>query len=168
MVEVELRAKATPATQKLIEKHAKKISAFTEEDVYFKCASDVERKLVIRIRKNPNGTFLTFKGASVVKDDIAWQEWETSAKDVDKLALLLLASGYVQVVRICKHRAKYRHQDIEVNFDIIDDLGTFVEAEVISDDVHAAQQKIKAFFSLIGISDENLVKKGYVKLMLKE
>lgn len=169
MVEIELRAKATPEIVTILKKIATKLHESLEHDKYFKFKDDLKRKLVIRLRKNDSGTFLTFKGSSVLQQDVAWQEWEQAINDMATLEHLFLSNGLVLVTEIKKHRITYKYEDITLNLDTIENLGTFVELELISDNPELAQKKLKETMkTVLHLSENNIVTKGYVKLMLGE
>jgi adenylate cyclase, class 2 len=169
-MEIELRCKAPPQIHERIAKlNAVKQKEETEDDEYFKFGLDVDRKLVVRIRRKNNGeTLLTFKGSSKAPQDIAWQEWETSAPDPDSLKKLFLSNGLVPVVHIVKKRVTYKLSDFEINVDEIKDLGTFVEVELQSEDVVTAQKRIRELLSKVGITEADIITKGYVPLMIEK
>ena len=142
MVEVELRAKTHADIKKILDTiGAQKKSEKNEEDEYFKFEGDVERKLVIRIRKKQGKEFLTFKGKSVLKEDIAWPEWEDEIHNAHGLKSVMLANGLIPVVTIKKHRETYTLDSYEINIDHIEDLGEFVEVELQSEDANNAQKQ---------------------------
>lgn len=169
--EVEIRARASHTTIRnaLNTIKASKQSSSHEHDEYFKFGLDVERRLVLRIRKKAGRSLLTFKGSSKIPEDVAWQEWETEAPDPDALEKLLLSNGLVRVVTIDKKRETYKHNDFEINLDLIEGLGEFVEVELIGDDAEACKQRLEQFLEKdLGILPSAFVKKGYVPLMLEE
>lgn len=169
MVEIELRAKTTPEIVKIIQQVASKVHELQEHDKYFKFEDDIQRRLIIRLRKNDRGTFLTFKGSSVLQQDVAWQEWEQPVNDLEALEHLFLSNGLVLVTEIIKHRITYTYNDITLNLDTIKNLGTFVELELISDNPELAQKKLKDTMKhILHLSEDAIITKGYVKLMLKE
>ncbi|HLP79255.1 MAG TPA: class IV adenylate cyclase [Acidobacteriota bacterium] len=169
-MEIELRCKApSHIHDRVLSLRAVKKSQKIEDDEYFKFALDVERKLVLRIRrKNTGESLLTFKGSSKAPEDTAWQEWETSANDPEALKKLLLSNGLVSVVRIVKNRTTYKLEDFEINVDEIQDLGTFVEVELQSEDFVIAHKRIRELLARMDIHERDIITKGYVPLMIEK
>ena len=170
MMEIEIRAKAYEGIKnKLVDIGAEKKDEYNETDEYFRFEKDDQRRLVIRLRRRDDKNLLTFKGSSRLKEDIAWQEWESEIKDSDSLKSLMLANGLVIVTTIKKFRTSYTFEDFEINIDNIKSLGNFVEVELISDNAEEAHQKIIEFMRKeLSIGESDVVKKGYVQLMLEK
>lgn len=169
-MEIEIRARCSHAALHVVlaKIGVHKKGSHHENDEYFKFASDPERKLVLRIREKEGKALLTFKGSSKLPDDVAWQEWETLAPDPVALKKLLLSNGLVHVVTIDKKRTTYKYHNFEINLDMIEGLGEFVEVELIADDAVTAKTHIEHFLTNdLGIAPADFVKKGYVPLMLE-
>src|SRR3989344_647043 len=123
MMEIEIRAKAYEGIKnKLVDIGAEKKDEYNETDEYFRFEKDDQRRLVIRLRRRDDKNLLTFKGSSRLKEDIAWQEWESEIKDSDSLKSLMLANGLVIVTTIKKFRTSYTFEDFEINIDNIKSL----------------------------------------------
>ncbi|MFP4656821.1 MAG: class IV adenylate cyclase [Candidatus Woesearchaeota archaeon] len=170
-MEIELRSKVEHDVEaKICDLGAKKIKETQQSDEYFKFALDSERRLVIRIRKKGDGgAYLTFKGSSEHKDDIAWQEWESEIEDEEVLRKLLLSNGLETVVLIDKKRKTYTYEDFEINIDEIKGLGVFIEVELVSEKVEEAKKRIQnLMFHELKIPEENVITEGYVPLMIKK
>ncbi len=170
-VEIELRAMVEKDIEdSIVRMGAEKVKDSHQSDEYFKFSLDSERRLVIRIRRKEGGsTYLTFKGSSEDEDDIAWQEWEQEIEDDEVLKKLLLSNGLELVVAIDKKRGTYKYEDFEINVDDIKGLGTFIEVELLSDNVDEGKKKIQdLLFNQLEIPRENVINEGYVPLMLKK
>ncbi|HKZ41964.1 MAG TPA: class IV adenylate cyclase [Candidatus Hodarchaeales archaeon] len=170
-MEIEVRARINDASKikDLLQTKAEFVESSNENDLYLRHESDVERSLVLRIRRKENGSFLTFKGKSK-GDDTAWPDVDLPLSHPDDLENLLLGSDYIEVVRINKHRSTYREQDFEINLDEIDNLGSFIEIEGrgTDSDRTAVEEKITKFLIDLGIQKSNIIRKGYVTLMLEK
>ena len=58
---------------------------------------------------------------------------------------------------------------ISINFDDIKGLGKFIEVELIGEDPESLRKKIILFVKeKLGITEDSIIEKGYVKLMLNE
>lgn len=119
-MEIELRAKISNA--QLLEEKLKQLPNVIEKkngerqvDLYFKHGSEVDEKMVIRIRKNytNNKTLLTFKSKSKHSQDIAWEDFDTPIDDPDKLENLLINSGYVYFCLIDKVRQSFAYKGLK-------------------------------------------------------
>ncbi|MFT4297734.1 MAG: class IV adenylate cyclase [Candidatus Woesearchaeota archaeon] len=165
-MEIELRAKVSPGFQKNLKTiGAKFISKKSQKDEYFRFKLDKKRKLIIRIRNNK---ILTFKGSSACKKDIAWQEWETCIKNAKQLKELFLLNGLIKVATIEKTRKQYKLDNITINYDSIKDLGFFIEAEIIGNNLKQGKKQLEELFlNKLRINKKDIIYEGYVKLMLK-
>ena len=56
---------------------------------------------------------------------------------------------------------------MEINIDEIENLGIYIEAEILSevDEIEDAKNRIKSYFKTLGIPVANITEKGYVGLM---
>ncbi|MEK6935118.1 MAG: class IV adenylate cyclase [Nanoarchaeota archaeon] len=170
MVEVEIRFRTFEKIEDTLnEIGAKLISEDNESDVYFKFKEDRDRRFIIRIRNINDKTILTFKGSSLLEKDSAWLEWENEIADSEVLKKLLLSNGFVELVTIKKNRKKFIFQDFEINYDEVENLGSFVEIELQGDDPAQLRDRVMDFaIDKLKIPKKDLIEKGYVKLMLNE
>jgi len=170
MVEVEIRFKAENLSEDLLRSiGAKLISESKEVDKYFKFSKDKERSFILRIREKNNEFLLTLKGSSKLKTDCAWPEWETKINNHKELENFLINNNFEELVMINKLRKKFKYQNFEINLDNIEGLGKFVEVELIGEDSEKLRRDIITFVkNKLGIKEDNIIEKGYVKLMLKE
>ena len=176
-MEIELRAKISNA--QLLEEKLKQLPGIIEKkneerqvDLYFKHGSEINEKMVIRIRKNytNNRALLTFKSKSRHSQDIAWQDFDTPIDNSDKLEDLLINSGYVYFCLIDKIRQSFAYKDFEINIDNIRDLGLFIEIEKngMEKEVEIIRKQIIELLDLLGISESLIINQGYVQLAIKQ
>ena len=171
-MELEIRARVNDVklfAEKLNSLKSLTIKAENERqvDTYIKHGLDKDRLLVLRIRRKEKKAVLTFKKKSSGKD-VLWKDIDIPLDNPDLLEDILLSSGYVYVVLIDKIRNSYKYGEYEINFDSILNLGTFVEIEFISkegEDVNVKTKEIKQLLNKLGCSDNDIIEKGYVKLM---
>lgn len=170
-MEIEVRAKIDSILRikDLLQTKAEFVKSSDEDDLYLRHESDTERSLVLRIRRKESGSQLTFKGKAK-GDDTAWADVDLPLSHPDDLENLLLGSSYTKVVRIQKHRATYRTQDFEINVDEIDNLGSFIEIEGRGTESERilVEQKITRYLIDLGIQSSDIIRKGYVGLMLEK
>ncbi len=172
-MEIEIRAKID--NPKKITNLLKKdknvvfVSEKAEKDIYFKHSTDIDRKLVLRIRRTKSGDMLTFKAKSK-GDDTAWPDVDLPLNDAKSLEKILRGSDYEEVVTITKKRSTYktRKEKFEINIDHIKELGWFIEIEgrgTQKERKHIEENLNKTLTSL-GINQADIVRQGYVPLAL--
>lgn len=172
-MEIEIRAKLVSG-KKLIDalnktKGVKFIGTYKEDDRYFKHATDIQRNLVLRIRRKKDKAILTFKSKAKGKDT-AWPDIDLSLSDPKVLEGILLSNNYVDVVRIKKDRFMFAKGNFEINVDKIDGLGWFIEIEGRG---NAKERKkietaIHDLFKDFSIEKDQIIERGYVPLMLEK
>lgn len=138
-------------------------------DTYLKHSSDIERVLVLRIRRKNNGAILSFKTKSEGKD-VAWHDIDLPLSEPDLMEDILTNSGYIYVVEIDKVRDAFLFKNFEINLDQIRDLGLFVEVaievpESESDNKDIYIKKLEELLAKLGCEKQQIIKLGYVKLM---
>lgn len=140
----------------------------TEHDTYYSYQSDPNRTWIARIRSKNGRYFLTFKSFKKFGNDV-WDEVNinVSYKKAVQLNDFFLSNGFFIDVEIKKIRKTYKIDNMEINFDYIENLGTFIEAEIMSSKEHidAAKTKIQDFFNSLNIEKDKIITKGYVPLM---
>ena len=170
-MEIEIRAKIADP-KKLInllkkDKAIVFIKEKTENDIYFKHASDRARKLVLRIRRTKKADMLTFKAKSS-GDDTAWPDVDLPLADAKTLEKILRGNDYVEVVRITKKRRTYSRGKFELNLDHIKELGWFIEIEGRGTQKQRAhiERELNSILLSLGINQDDIVRQGYVPLAL--
>ena len=70
-------------------------------------------------------------------------------------------------IEVKKHRQKARFNDMELCLDEIDDLGTFIEIEKLTndEDTERIQAELFDFLLTLGIQKEDRITQGYDTLM---
>jgi adenylate cyclase, class 2 len=136
-----------------------------QEDHYFKKEGAISQEgaFPLRLRKTPISSELAFKDLTDV--DGAWIEHETRVDDHESTSKIITSIGYVKGFEIHKEREHGKIGDINICLDTIRDLGTFLELEVISDDVAASKKKIISLLTKLGFSEEKIIHRGYMTLL---
>ncbi len=122
---------------------------------------------IFRIRKQGDAIILTMKyvASSRSRDN---HERETTIDNAEEMADMLERVGYTKGVRINKRRRVAHYQDLEICFDEVDDLGTFIEIEKLAEeeaDVDAIQAELWGILLKLGVHPDDRVHKGYDTLM---
>jgi adenylate cyclase class 2 len=122
---------------------------------------------IFRIRKQNGQTILTMKHkASDRRRDN--HEYETEVDDEVEIIKMLNRLGYERGVQLFKKRRIAHYGKIELCFDEIENLGTFVEAESLAEDdanVDAIQDELWSLLKRLGVDASDRVFKGYDTLM---
>ncbi len=128
---------------------------------------DDPRWNIFRIRKQGGKVILTmkYKASSRSRDN---HERETFIEDADQVADMLERVGYHLSVRLRKSRQVAHYQGLELCFDEIEGLGSFVEVEKLVDedvDVDIIQSQLWKLLVDLGIHPKDRIHKGYDTLM---
>lgn len=165
-IEVELRALVTPNIIKKLNSESKKESR--EHDLYFRYKTDLEKLWIARIRSKGNKHVLTYKSNKKFGEG-AWDEVNIplGKEAAAQLASFFKDNEHNLEAEITKFRRTFKIDGMEVNIDEIDNLGTYIEAEIMAETekLEEAKDKIKSFFKKLGITESNITEKGYVGLM---
>lgn len=115
---------------------------------------------VLRIRKQNDKNIFTLKRKDV--DPLVKIERETVIEDSEQLESILEYLGYAEVSRVKKERVKTKYKDMEICLDRVEELGSFVECEMItSSDPMEAQGKMLGFLEKIGVDVSARAYLGY-------
>lgn len=165
-IEVELRALITPNIIRKFNSKPKKESR--ERDLYFRYKTDKDKLWIVRIRNKGKQHILTYKSSKKFGEG-AWDEVNIpiNKKISDQLASFFQDNEHNLEVEIAKFRKTYQIDNMEINIDEIENMGTYIEAEILVevDKIEDAKNKIKSYFEGLGIPSTNITEKGYVVLM---
>ena len=149
----------------------------TQNDVYYAHPQRdfAETDEALRIRHVGEQNYLTYKGPKIDTVSKTRQEVELGIEPGDagahKADAMLLALGFRPVSRVCKQRQCYQvtrsQQEIEVSIDEVEDLGTFIELEIVAEDsqVDAAREAIARLADELGLSE--VERRSYLELLLE-
>jgi len=166
MIEVELRAKVDiEIFQKFSDE---KVSEYLEYDCYYTYKNNTEKNWIVRVRQRNESYFLTFKSKKQFGEG-AWSEVEMNitSENAKSMKQFFIANDFYLDVEIKKVRKSYKFDDVEVNIDNIENLGIYIEAEVMADSesIESGKLRIMKFFDGFGISADQIISEGYVSLM---
>ena len=94
-----------------------------------------------------------------------WDEHEVEIDDHEEMKKILEKSRFILAYTVIKERVSGKLKEFSFNLDKVKDLGYYIEMELISNDGKAAQEKIKSFLLKLGISTDQLERKGYPEIM---
>lgn len=169
-MEIEVKIDDLPKLKKDIEKLGASWSEpQTQVDAYYKYRDDVNAvqkpgSFILRVRRDQKAK-LTFKAFTDRRG--VWEEYETAVSDPDQLEEMLEKSGFVNVLTLHKKRTSTKYQQFSLEIDEIEELGNFLEAEIIGDDGEKLQERIKEFFLSLGLSSEKIDRRGYPEMIFE-
>jgi adenylate cyclase class 2 len=117
------------------------------------------RGCVLRLRRTPHATVLTFKGPREVHEGIRSRaETEVLLDDFGRGEAILAGLGYVGVFRYQKYREAWHWRDAEI---VVDEtpVGVFLEIEGPAETIHAAA-------AALGCSRADYVEDSYPALFV--
>lgn len=147
-------------------------------DEYFNhCLLDFASKdIALRIRSRAGENILTFKGPNLNARVKVRQEIELilDATDRDKFRQMLFGMGFHSVAAVNKKRESIginvNGQPIEVCFDNVEGVGTFVELEIVVENktqIDAAKQQLEELAANIGIT-QSPTTVSYLEMLLSK
>lgn len=174
MLEIELKVKVSDLGQvrdRLAKKEAGFIGKVHEHDIYYNAPHrdfGVTDE-AMRVRYTNKHAVVTYKGAKIPKSGLkAREELNTGVESGVVFETLLTRLGFVKTAEVNKWRENYRYGNAMISLDTVDELGTFVEIEVIaeSEDSDAAIQ-IEKISKEIGVHGEPILA-SYLELLLSK
>lgn len=131
-----------------------------------------EKRTYLRLRQNVLKEKFSLDLHQIISD-IAADETEIalhSLNDISDTEMILNVLGYPFVCEIDKHRTVYKKDNnIKLVFDIVKNLGNFIEIEMIGDETQENESKLFQVAKQLSLEEnERVVKKGYPDLILNK
>lgn len=172
--EIEVKAKASNLQDIVEELESKGCSIsdrITQKDYVF-ISSDVSYDdmkfgdIFLRVRETPKASYFTLK--QMQKNELDNTEEETEISDPESMRKALEVMGYNLAVKVFKKRRTTTYDGLEICLDEVEDLGSFIEVEKITDDSEDAeevQNQLLVFLEQFGVNKEDRVLNGYDTLI---
>jgi adenylate cyclase class 2 len=172
MLEIEMKVRVSsldPVRRQLIGHHARFIARIHEHDIYYNAPHrdfGVTDEAV-RVRYTGDHAVITYKGAKIAASGLkAREELNTAVESGEVFEAILERLGFTRTAEVNKWRENYQLGNTAVSLDSVDELGTFVEIEVMTDgDEKAASGQITIIAKEIGIQGEPILA-SYLELLL--
>jgi adenylate cyclase, class 2 len=141
----------------------------SQTDIYF-CAEQYVKEgrtkecpYIIRVRKGNKEPAIAYKSFLA---DKTWIELETGVENSEAMEMILQKIGQLPYLTIKKERLSGMYKKYEVNIDTVENLGNFVEIELLVEpEVTAPTDPFKDFIKEFNLDTASVIKKGYVQLM---
>ncbi len=174
MLEVELKVKVPslePVRNLLREKGAHCSGRIHEHDIYYNAPHrdfGVTDEAV-RVRYTNDHAVVTYKGAKIKKFGLkAREELNTAVESGKVFETMLDRLGFTKTTEVNKWRENYRFSGSAISLDEVDELGTFVEIEIMAEDENSdAAVRIEKIAKEIGVSGESILA-SYLELLLSK
>lgn len=169
---MEIEVKAPLASFQSIRNKVKEISGKRifrgrQIDIYFQhpCKKFEETDETLRIRKVKDKAYLTYKGPRLNSSLKARLEMEVTVSDFNLIGKILVRLGFKPVMKIKKFRETWLIDDMHINLDDVEELGKFIEIEIISKEIE--EEKILKTLEKLGIEKKKIIKETYFELKEK-
>ena len=172
MLEVELKVQVPsldPIRAQLLSLGAEARGRVHEHDIYYNAphrdfGSTDE---ALRVRYTGDNAVLTYKGAKVPAFGLkAREELNTALEHGEVFETVLQRLGFARAAEVDKWRENFRYNGAAISLDEVDELGTFVEIELIAEeDDTGAASRIGTIAKEMGVTGEPILA-SYLELLL--
>ena len=174
MLEVELKVKVPslePVREQLLKKGAECSGRIHEHDIYYNAPHrdfGVTDEAV-RVRYTNDHAVVTYKGAKIKKFGLKAREELNIAVESGKVFETMLDRlGFTKTTDVNKWRENYRFSGAAISLDEVDELGTFVEIEIMAEAENSnAAVLIERIAKEIGVSGEPILA-SYLEMLLSK
>jgi len=131
------------------------------DSVWLRIRTENDSKIIFTLKKQHRGDLDSIEHEVEVSDHI---EHEAEVSSANELESIIKALGFTIYSDLTKTRQKAKINDIEICLDDIEDLGTFIEAERLSDldaDGKMVENELWKALESYGINRSNAVHEGY-------
>ncbi|WP_456365036.1 class IV adenylate cyclase [Thermococcus sp.] len=134
-----------------------------QEDIYF----SLPYPRLLRVRNVPNlgRAFLTYKEVKDPGKNEEFDELEVEVSSFGTTVEILRRLGFEEDVLVRKRRLVYKIGDVTFELNDVEGLGSFLDIEVISDDVSEAKGKIWEVAKALGLTEKDVEPRLYQELM---
>ena len=139
MLEIELKVQVDalgPVREQLNTRNAQFSGRIHEHDIYYNAPHRDfgTTDEAMRVRYTNEHAVITYKGAKRAKYGLkAREELNTAVESGEVFEQILVRLGFVKTAEVNKWRENYRLGTAAISLDSVDELGTFVEIEVMTD-----------------------------------
>ena len=150
-----------------------------ECDMYYNSLYHDVKKLgeALRIRKSKDLSTgkiqaqINFKGKKLDRISMSRQEYETLIEDPDAMEKILIALGFEPAAGVQKTRCYMEYGNMTACLDQVDNLGNFLELEMIASRKSMREQYLQTmetFINELGFSMEDTVNTSYLSMLAGE
>jgi adenylate cyclase class 2 len=172
MLEFELKVRISsldPVRQQLTGHNARFCGRIHEHDIYYNAPHrdfGVTDE-AIRVRYTNDQAVVTYKGAKIKTSGLkAREELNIVVDSGTVFEQMLDRLGFIRTAEVNKWRENYRLSGAAITLDEVEDLGTFVEIEILAEDANSdTAARIQEIAKEIGVCGEPILA-SYLELLL--
>jgi len=174
MLEVELKVKIPsldPVREQLKKKNAQFLGKVHEHDIYYNAP---HRNFgvtdeAVRVRYTNDHAVVTYKGPKIKKFGLkAREELNFAVESGETFEKMLDRLGFTRTTDVNKWRETYKLDQASITLDLVEELGTFAEIEIIVEDENDnPTARIESIALEIGAVGEPLLA-SYLELLLEK
>lgn len=178
-IEIKVKIKNPEPTEQILQSKTKFIKAKNQKDEYFvpkhkdffsfKPATEF-----LRVRHEQDKDSLDYhlchfaEDGSLLKSD----EYEVGIDNPEMMSIILKKLDMIKKITVTKHRKCFKYQDFEIVLDYIEELGYFLEVEIInfsdSESLESANQRCYDVLKQLNIEYEKTTNIGYPSMILEK
>ncbi|HXX55640.1 MAG TPA: class IV adenylate cyclase [Methanoregula sp.] len=174
MLEIELKVAVPalgPVRERLIRLGAEPAGSAREHDVYYNAPHrDFARTdEAVRVRYTDDHAVVTYKGPKIRSSGLkAREELNTAVESGPVFEVMLDRLGFTRTAEVNKQRENFRYARASVSLDKVEELGTFVEIEVMAEDGGPeATARIEKIADEIGVHGRPILM-SYLELVMEK
>ncbi|NLL10486.1 MAG: class IV adenylate cyclase [Methanomicrobiales archaeon] len=174
MLEIEIKVRVSTIEEikkRIITIGGEHSETVVEEDQYYNAPHrDFEiTDEALRVRSAGGGTILTYKGPkNTLLGSKIREECNVRIDDAETFDTILKNLGFRPVAHVRKLREYYAYQDFSIALDKVDQLGEFVEIELVTEnDVEMAAKRVDELAEKLGVIGER-ISISYLELLLSK
>src|SRR5512137_146908 len=174
MLEIELKVKISSLETVRRELHrlnAQFCGRMHKHDIYYNAPHRdfAVTDEAIRVRYTNNHAVVTYKGAKIQSSGLkAREELNTAVESGEIFEQVLDRLGFRKTAEVNKWRENYKLGTIAISLDSVDELGTFAEIEIMTEeDNSVASANIEKIAKELGIQGEPILA-SYLELLLSK
>ena len=127
----------------------------------------------LRLRTKDNINSITYK-VDQFDENEKWlysDEYETTVEDIFMVAKIFNKLGFRKLLTIHNNKRTYKYNDYEIVFEVVKDLGYFIEVEYCTDeniDIKAKKDEIQKFINSLGLNVSDELNVGKPEMMINK
>jgi len=172
MLEIELKVSVPsldPVRDHLVRRHARSLGRVHEHDRYYNAPHRdfAVTDEAVRVRYTDDHAVVTYKGPKLQKFELkAREELNFAVESGEAFETMLARLGFTLTTNVNKWRETYALDGATISLDTVEELGTFVEIEVITENENDnPTERITLLAHEIGVTGEPILA-SYLELLL--
>lgn len=173
MIEIEVKVRADHSKARSILKKigAVKIGVENQSDIYFAAPYRDFAKTdeALRIRSLEGKAVMTYKGPKLDGISKTREELETPVDEVNTIQILH-ALGFSEAGVVRKKREVFNAGDITVCLDAVENLGEFLEVEIVAEnekELEISRAKLFELLKQFGAGEKDSIRTSYLEMVLE-